>query len=106
MPQNDVRTGSLTRGAAHPTWWRAPLVASLISLPFLVLEYHWFRSQDGLGALGGLFYWSSGLLALGWVLPHRRSLRTVRMLVSGAGLGCVMTPVLFALALGAALASG
>ncbi|GGV13363.1 hypothetical protein GCM10010260_60530 [Streptomyces filipinensis] len=78
-------------------------MASLVGLPFLVLEYRWFRSEDGIGAFGGAFYWSVGLLALSWVLPHRRSLRTPRVLAAGAGLGCVLLPMLFALALGAAL---
>ncbi|MEU3841462.1 hypothetical protein AB0E88_15695 [Streptomyces sp. NPDC028635] len=90
----------------HPTWWRAPLVASLCGLPFLVLEYWWFRSEDGIGALGGIFYWAVGLLALSWTLPHRRSLRTPRMLAAGAGLGCVLLPMLFALMLGVAMAGG
>jgi hypothetical protein len=101
MPQNDKRPST-----AHPTWWRVPLVASLLGLPLLVLEYLWFRSQDGVGALGGILYWSSGLLVLAWLLPHRLSLRAPRIMAAGAGLGCAMLPVLFALALGAALAAG
>ncbi|MFJ4580066.1 hypothetical protein [Streptomyces echinatus] len=88
---------------AHRTWWKAPLVASLIALPFLVLEYKWFRSEDGVDAFGGAFYWSVGLLAVSWALPHRRSLRTPRALAAGAGLGCVLLPMTFALALGAAM---
>ncbi|WP_189959948.1 hypothetical protein [Streptomyces alanosinicus] len=79
-------------------------MASLLGLPFLVLEYAWFRSEDGIGAFGGVFYWSVGLLALSWAPPYRRSLRTPRVLAAGAGLGCVLLPMLFALALGAALA--
>ncbi|MFF7359086.1 MULTISPECIES: hypothetical protein [Streptomyces] len=78
-------------------------MATLVALPFLVLEYRWFRSEDGIGAFGGVFYWSVGLLAFSWALPHRRSLRTPRFLAAGAGLGCVLLPMLFALALGAAL---
>ncbi|MEU5539501.1 hypothetical protein [Streptomyces sp. NPDC020362] len=98
MPTDDVRPH-----ITHRTWWKAPLVASLLALPFLVLEYNWFRSEDGVGAFGGVFYWSVGLLALSWALPHRRPLRTPRVLAAGAGLGCVLLPMLFALALGAAL---
>ncbi|MFF7754978.1 hypothetical protein ACFZCP_38425 [Streptomyces sp. NPDC007971] len=81
-------------------------MTSLLGLPFLVWEYIWFRSEDGLGALGGIFYWSAGLLTLSWALPHRRALRTPRMLAAGAGLGCVLLPILFALALGAAMNGG
>ncbi|MBP2056713.1 hypothetical protein J2Z21_009732 [Streptomyces griseochromogenes] len=98
MRPNDVRPRS-----THRTWWKAPLVASLLGLTLLVLEYNWFRSQDGVGAFGGIIYWSVGLVALSWALPHRRSLRTPRALVAGAGLGCVLLPMLFALALDAAL---
>ncbi|MEU2711420.1 hypothetical protein [Streptomyces sp. NPDC007205] len=79
-------------------------MASLLGLPFLVLEYKWFRSEDGVGSFGGAFYWSVGLLALSWAPPHRRSLRIPRVLAAGAGLGCVLLPMLFALALGAAMA--
>ncbi|WP_191876636.1 hypothetical protein [Streptomyces filipinensis] len=102
MLPDDIRPNNV-QPRLHRTWWRAPLVASLVGLPFLVLEYRWFRSEDGIGAFGGAFYWSVGLLALSWVLPHRRSLRTPRVLAAGAGLGCVLLPMLFALALGAAL---
>ncbi|MFI9810150.1 hypothetical protein ACIHEJ_38655 [Streptomyces sp. NPDC052301] len=104
MPDDDTQPNDVPPRLAHRTWWRTPAVASLIGLPFLVLEFRWFRSEDGLGAFGGVFYWSCGLLALSWALPHRRSLRTPRMLAAGAGLGCVLLPMLFALALGAALA--
>jgi hypothetical protein len=100
MPQNDTPLRT-----AHPTWWRAPLVASLLGVPCLVWEFFWFRSQDGVGAFGGILYWASGLLVLAWLLPHRRSLRAPRMGAAVAGLGCAMLPVLFALALGAALAA-
>ncbi|MFI1370206.1 hypothetical protein [Streptomyces griseochromogenes] len=105
MLPDDVQPNDTRTRLAHPTWWKTPLVASLLGLPFLVLEYHWFRSQDGLDALGGVFYWSTGLLALSWALPHRRSLRTPRILTAGAGLGCILLPILFALALGAAMTS-
>ncbi|MEU6481643.1 hypothetical protein ABZ858_33155 [Streptomyces sp. NPDC047017] len=101
MPRDDSRPG-----AGHPTWWRAPLVATLLGLPFLVAEYRWFASQDGPGAFGGVLYWATGLLALAWLLPHRRPARTPRMLSAGAGLGCALLPGLMAMLLmGAAAAS-
>ncbi|GEC08139.1 hypothetical protein SSP24_57940 [Streptomyces spinoverrucosus] len=81
-------------------------MASSLGLPFLVLEYNWFAAHDGPGAFGGVLYWSLALLALAWALPHRPALRTTRVVAAGAGLGCALLPVLFALALGAALASG
>ncbi|CAL9501520.1 hypothetical protein [Streptomyces sp. enrichment culture] len=90
-------------GTAHPTWWRVPLVASLLGLPCLVLDFLWFRSQDGTGAFGGILYWSAGLLVFAWLPPHRRALRGPRTAAAVAGLGCAMLPALFALALGAAL---
>ncbi|MEV3966928.1 hypothetical protein AB0K68_02055 [Streptomyces sp. NPDC050698] len=91
--------------AAHPTWWRAPLVATLFGLPFLVLEYRWFAAQDGPGAFSGVLFWAAGLLALAWVLPHRRSLRGLRLAAAGTGLGCALLPVMFAMLLGAAVAA-
>jgi hypothetical protein len=92
--------------AAHRTWWKAPLVASLIGLPLLAVEYSWFASQDGVGAFSGVLYWASGLLVLAWVLPHRRSLRRLRMAAAGAGLAFASVPVVFAVLLGLAMASG
>ncbi|MGC0330757.1 hypothetical protein RKD23_003747 [Streptomyces sp. SAI-170] len=103
MPHDDMSPPPARPGTAHPTWWRTPLVASAFGLPCLVLEYFWFRSEDGAGAFGGILYWAAGLLAVAWLLPHRRSLRAPRMLAAGAGLGCALLPVLFALALGVAL---
>ncbi|MER6028765.1 hypothetical protein [Streptomyces sp. NPDC001851] len=103
MHLDDMRPDDAAPRPGHRTWWKAPLVASLLGLPFLVLEYIWFRSEDGVGAFGGALYWSVGLLALSWALPHHRYLRIPRMLAAGAGLGCVLLPMLLALALGAAL---
>nr|BFD83787.1 hypothetical protein StreXyl84_31880 [Streptomyces sp. Xyl84] len=93
-------------GAAHPTWWKAPFAATVIGLPFLVWEYCWFSSGDGAGSFGGILYWACGLLALAWVLPHRRSVRTARVLTAGAGLGCALLPGMMAVLLvGAVVAS-
>ncbi len=81
--------------ARHATWWKAPLVASSLGLPFLALEYRWFASHHETGAFGGVLYWACGLLAFAWLLPHRRALRTSRMLAAGAGLGLALLPVLW-----------
>ncbi|MFD7459587.1 MULTISPECIES: hypothetical protein [unclassified Streptomyces] len=105
MPTADVPSSS-SSSTAHPTWWRAPLVASSFGLPLLALEYGWFASEDGPGAFGGILYWATGLFVLAWVLPHRRSLRGVRMAAAVTGLGCALLPPAFAILLGAAMASG
>ncbi|MFI9150903.1 hypothetical protein [Streptomyces sp. NPDC053367] len=105
MEHDDLPPSTPRPATAHPTWWRAPLVASAFGVPCLMLEYFWFRSQDGVGAFGGILYWASALLVLAWLLPHRRSLRAPRMIAAGAGAGCAMLPVLFALALGVAFAA-
>ncbi|WP_157852740.1 hypothetical protein RFN58_22105 [Streptomyces iakyrus] len=102
MPGNDAPSSP----AAHRTWWRAPLVATLPGLPLLALEYRWFAAQDGPGAFSGVLFWAAGLIALAWVLPHRRSLRGLRITAAGTGLGCALLPVMFAVLLGAAMASG
>ncbi|MFF4398324.1 MYXO-CTERM sorting domain-containing protein [Streptomyces sp. NPDC001480] len=84
-----------TAARRHATWWKAPLVASLLGLPFLALEYRWFGSHHETGAFGGVLYWACGLLALAWLLPRRRSLRTSRILAAGAGLGFALLPALW-----------
>jgi hypothetical protein len=72
-------------------------------LPFLVLVHRSFWPQDGVDVFKGAFCGSVVLLALSWVLPHRRSLSTPRLLAAGAGLGCVALPVLFALLVSATM---
>ncbi|MFB7653779.1 MULTISPECIES: MYXO-CTERM sorting domain-containing protein [unclassified Streptomyces] len=79
-------------------------MGSLLALPLVVLDYFWFASQDGPGSFGGVLYWAVGLLALAWVLPRRRSLRGPRIAAAGAGLGCALLPVAFAVLLGLAWA--
>jgi hypothetical protein len=44
--------------------------------------------------------------AIAWALPHRRSLRMLPMTAAGAGLGCALLPVLFAMLMAMAMASG
>ncbi|MFF9814507.1 hypothetical protein [Streptomyces sp. NPDC014006] len=106
---DDIRPGEVRpvaprAHAAHPTWWKAPLLASVAGLPFLVLVHRSFWSEDGVDAFKAAFYVSAGLLALSWALPHRRSLRTPRLLAAGAGLGCVGLLMLFTLLVSAAMA--
>lgn len=98
MPDTDVPSPS----AAHRTWWRAPLVASAPGLPLILLNHLWFTSHGGPGPFGGVLHWATGLLALAWVLPHRRSLRGLRIAAAGAGLACALFPPGFALLLGLA----
>ncbi|MFB7598862.1 hypothetical protein [Streptomyces sp. NPDC056160] len=104
MPDNDNDDGLPPRGA-HPTWWKAPFAATVLGLPFLVWEYRWFASGDGVGSFGGVLYWACGLLAVAWVLPHRRAVRTARVLTAGAGLGCALLPGLMAMLLIGAMAA-
>lgn len=91
--------------ARHATWWRAPLVASSLAVPFLLLEYRWFASEGESGAFSGVLYWSFGLLAFSWLLPHRRSLRTPRMLAAGVALGLSLLPLLWVMVAVAVLPS-
>ncbi|MFE5920841.1 hypothetical protein [Streptomyces sp. NPDC056468] len=98
---NDVQLSG-----AHPTWWRAPSVATLLALPLLVWEYGMFRADGYTSGIEVMILWGFALLAIAWALPHRRSLRTLRMAAAGAGLGCALLPVLFAVLMAMAMASG
>ncbi|MFI5476983.1 hypothetical protein ACIA6D_43385 [Streptomyces cacaoi] len=90
--------------ADHSTWWRIPLVASALGLPVLALEYSVIRAQAGMGQYGAALYWALALLAMAWVLPHRHSFRTFRILASGAALVITLLPVTLLLLLGVMLA--
>jgi hypothetical protein len=90
MTQNDVRPPP----DADPTWWKAPLVASVPGVPLLVWEFA-MGAEDALGLLGGAVYWAFGLLALAWALPHRRSARMLRVTAAVAGLVCAILPLAF-----------
>ncbi|WP_128433992.1 hypothetical protein [Streptomyces cyaneus] len=100
MTQNDVRPRD-----ADPTWWKAPLVATVPGLPLLVWEFV-SGAEGALGVLGGAVYWAAGLLALAWALPNRRSARTLRVTAAWAGLFCAMFPVLFLVAMAMVWTSG
>ncbi|TGB13424.1 hypothetical protein [Streptomyces sp. MZ04] len=105
VTQNHVTQNHVTQPPTfHKTWWRAPLVASSLGLPLLAMEYGVVRAHDGMDQYGAVIYWALALFAVAWVLPHRRSMRTLRMVAASLALGCVLLPVLFALLLGVALA--
>ncbi|MFG2572900.1 hypothetical protein [Streptomyces sp. NPDC048481] len=86
---------------AHTTWWRAPFVASGFGLPVLAMEYAAVRDHDGMGQYGGMICTAVALYALAWVLPHRLSLRTPRILAAGAALLVTLFPVGLLVLLGA-----
>jgi len=86
------------------TWWKAPFVASVAGLPLLAMEYAVIRAHDGMDQYGAVLYCALALLTTAWLLPRRRSTRTLRMVTSCLGLVCVLLPLTFALLLGAALA--
>ncbi|WP_329220200.1 hypothetical protein OG352_26135 [Streptomyces sp. NBC_01485] len=79
--------------AFHRTWWKAPFAASVLGLPVLAMEYSVVRDHDGMGEYGGLIYSALALFALSWALPHRRALRTLRVLAAGAAVGITVLPV-------------
>jgi hypothetical protein len=58
-----------------------------------------------MGEYGGALYSALALFAIAWALPHRRSLRTLRILAATAALLITLLPVGLLLLL-AALLSG
>ncbi|WP_189933340.1 hypothetical protein [Streptomyces aurantiogriseus] len=89
----------------HRTWWKAPLVASLPGVPLLAWEYSLFRADGSTSGFGVFLYWAMGLFALAWALPHRRSLRTLRVVAAGTALAVTLLPVVLAVLLGLAMAA-
>nr|WSZ97349.1 hypothetical protein OH820_18265 [Streptomyces sp. NBC_00857] len=84
----------------HATWWKAPLAASLPGLPLLVWEYAVFRDTG----LANQILWGIALLVVAWTLPHHKSLRGVRMTAAIGALGLAMLPLVYAVAMGMAMA--
>jgi hypothetical protein len=93
-------------GTAHETWWRAPLLASVLGLPLLVWEYSLFRADGYTSGIETVIWSAMLLVVVSWALPHRRSFRTLRTVTAGTAIGCAFLPLLFAVLLGAAMASG
>lgn len=93
-------TADISSHIPHATWWKAPLTASLPGLPLLVGEYAMFRGTG----LENLILWGIALLVVAWILPHRKSLRGLRMTAAICALGLSMLPLVYAVVLGMAMA--
>ncbi|MEU9666841.1 hypothetical protein AB0E25_14850 [Streptomyces bobili] len=98
-------TGATLLHAPHTTWWRAPIIASLLGLPLLWLEYGLIRSHGAMDQFGGWIYTPLALFTVAWALPHRRSLRTPRVVAAWAALAVAMFPVAFLLVAAVMLAA-
>lgn len=90
---------------SHASWWKAPLAASLPGLPLLAWEFGLFQST-GTSGINKLILTGFCLFALAWFLPRRQSLRTLRTAISCTALGFAVLPLVLALLLTAAMASG
>ncbi|MER5204053.1 hypothetical protein [Streptomyces sp. NPDC002825] len=97
---------SSPRPAFHPTWWKAPLVATLPGLPLLVGEFALFWTEGYTSGFETMLVMAAVLLALSWVLPHRMSLRIPRLLAAGTALAVAVLPLMLAVLMGLAMASG
>jgi hypothetical protein len=78
-------------------------VTSLPGLPLLAWEYNRCRAH---GEIWDVLYWAMGLFAIAWALPHRRSMRTLRVVTAALALVCTLLPALPLVLLRAALAGG
>lgn len=85
------------------TWWKAPLAATLPGLPLLVGEFTLFFSDSRTGTIEVLLVLAAALLALAWLLPHRRSLRPLRLVTAATALGLALMPLAYAVLLGFAM---
>ncbi|MEU8619766.1 hypothetical protein [Streptomyces sp. NPDC048623] len=92
--------------ASHPTWWKAPLVATLPGLPLLVGEFALFWTDGYTSGFETMLVMATILLAISWVLPHRMSMRIPRLLAAGTALAVTTLPLMLALLMGLAMASG
>ncbi|MFD8011393.1 hypothetical protein [Streptomyces sp. NPDC058955] len=99
-------TPTRSHAPADPTWWKAPLVATLPGLPLLVGGFATFWA-DGYTSGFEMFLTLAGvLLAMAWLLPHRRALRWVRTAAASTALLLLAAPWALALLMGLAMASG
>ncbi|MFI5688623.1 hypothetical protein [Streptomyces sp. NPDC051636] len=91
---------------SHPTWWRTPLIATLPGLPLLVREFTLFWTDGYTSGIEVMLVTATALLAIAWALPHRRSMRVLRLLAAGTALALAVLPLVLAVLMGLAMASG
>ncbi|MFI7408320.1 hypothetical protein ACIBU0_06595 [Streptomyces sp. NPDC049627] len=92
--------------AADPTWWKAPVVATLLGLPLLVWELSLYGVDSYLSGPEVMIYGGFALLAIAWTLPRRRSARMLRITAACCALGCAVLPFVFLVMMAMAMASG
>ncbi len=88
---------------ADPAWWKAPLVASVPTIPLIAWQYALYH-RDGYGQSPIMM--SLALLVIAWLLPHYRSLRGIRTALSVISAVVAVLPIGCAILLGLAMASG
>ncbi|MER7001228.1 hypothetical protein [Streptomyces sp. NPDC000410] len=91
---------------SHEDWWKAPLMTSLPGVPLLVWEYSLFQADGYTSGIEVAIFLAMGLLVIAWVLPHRRSLRGLRIATAVTALGFALLPLVFAVLLAAAMSAG
>ncbi|MEU9856523.1 hypothetical protein [Streptomyces sp. NPDC047974] len=99
-------TDTRTHVRTDPTWWKAPLVATLPGLPLLVGGFATFWADGYTSGFETLLTLAGVLLAMAWLLPHRRALRWVRTAAASAALLLLAAPWALALLMVLAMASG
>lgn len=101
-------TDSHPRTHAHsdPTWWKAPLVATLPGLPLLVGGFATFWADGYTSGFEILLTLAGVLLAMAWLLPHRRALRWLRAAAASTALLLLAAPWALAVLMVLAMASG
>ncbi|MFF5424512.1 MULTISPECIES: hypothetical protein [unclassified Streptomyces] len=88
---------------ADPTWWKAPLFATLPGLPLMVGLFALFATEGGLTPLLVL---APTLLTASWLLPHHRRYRLTRTTTAALSLALALLPFAMGLLMAMATASG
>ncbi|MFE4058383.1 hypothetical protein ACFXP3_19195 [Streptomyces sp. NPDC059096] len=84
--------------AVHFTWWKAPMVATALGLPILLrARFELLGDEDDV--MRPLMVTVVILLAIVWLVPHRRSMRAVRVLAAGMAYGASCIPIAYVLRL-------
>ncbi|MFE5795408.1 hypothetical protein ACFQ8C_22930 [Streptomyces sp. NPDC056503] len=101
-----MTTATGNRAHHDPTWWKAPLAATLPGLPLLVGEFAFFAAEGYTSGFETMIALAAVLLALAWVPPYRRSLRTLRTTLAVTSLVVLAAPWALVLMMGLAMSSG